>query len=485
MNRRNQHDLLDRAVRWGAGKVGDAVDDALDWVNERTIRLAVTGLSRSGKTIFTTALVHNLIRFPDRRQILPAIADLDNIHSVIERPQLDPELATFPYAANLDAITSDPPRWPPSTDQLSEIRVELHYRPRSWLRRRISGHAVLNIDIVDYPGEWLLDLPMLDTTYEAWSADMLRLAERPPRRRLAAPFLAALSTARPGGPTEESEIHRLAEAYRTYLATCADPSLNLTLIQPGRFLRPGRWDPKAPALNFCPMPPPAGTGMGRDTLHGAMAERYGIYCTRVVREFYDRHFTDFDRQIVLIDLLRSLKAGPDAFEEAGETMAMILKSFEHGQSSLLARLGIPWGRHKIDRVIFAASKADHISRSQQGNLESLLQDLLDRAGREIKAKTVETRALALAAMRCTADRIAQADGNRLSVVVGVPVGGSQEKVLWTGEVPDRMPPRGEWREDDYHFIDFLPKRVPPGAPQGFEHIRLDEAVKYLIGDRLS
>src|SRR5882757_1304099 len=201
----NATDFLNGAIRRGSDKVGDAVDNALDWANERTVRLAVTGLSRAGKTIFTTALVHNLIRFPGRPQILPAIADFDNIISVIERPQRNPELATFPYLANLEALTGDPPRWPPSTDQLSEIRLELHHRPASWLRRQINRQAVLNIDIVDYPGEWLLDLPLLDLTYEAWSANMLRLTEREPRRRLADQWLAAVASARPTGPADESE----------------------------------------------------------------------------------------------------------------------------------------------------------------------------------------------------------------------------------------------------------------------------------------
>src|SRR5262245_21114474 len=105
--------ILDDALRWGTGRAEAAVEEVLDWVNERTVRLAVTGLSRSGKTIFTTALVHNLIRFPGRRQILPAMADCDNIISVIERPQPDPELATFPYLANLADLTADPPHWPP------------------------------------------------------------------------------------------------------------------------------------------------------------------------------------------------------------------------------------------------------------------------------------------------------------------------------------------------------------------------------------
>jgi uncharacterized protein len=477
--------LLDHAIRWGADKAGDAFDGVLDWANERTVRLAVTGLSRAGKTIFTTALVHNLIRFPGRRQILPAIADLTNIMSAIERPQPNPELATFPYLANLEALTADPPRWPPSTDQLSEIRIELHYRPRDWLRRQVNQRALLNIDIVDYPGEWLLDLPLIELDFESWSREMLRLAEREPRRRLADQWLAALSAADAAGPAAESEIRRLAEVYRQYLRACTEPSLGLTLIQPGRFLTPGPWDLAAPALNFCPMARPAAGKPARDGLYAAMAARYEIYRDRVVREFYDRHFRDFDRQIVLVDLLRSLKAGPAAFDETRRTLSTILASFEHGQSGLLARLGLPWGRHRIDRVIFAASKADHVSRGQQGNLEALLQDLLDRAGREIKARTVETRVLALSALRCTADRIAEADGNRLSVVVGTPVGGSHERVLWTGEVPDRMPPAGEWQADDYRFIDFLPKRLAPGAPEGLEHIRLDEAIRYLVADRLS
>jgi len=476
--------ILDKALRRGVDWAADAVDDALDWANERSIKLAVTGLSRSGKTIFTTALVHNLIRFPERRHVLPAIADLDNILSALERPQPDPEVASFPFEANLAALTSDPPRWPASTDQLSEIRLELHYRPRSWLRRQINRRAVLNVDIVDYPGEWLLDLPLLETPFEVWSSRMLELARRNPRRHFAEPWLGALAAAKPEGPAEETEIRRLAAAYRDYLRACAEPKLGLTLLQPGRFLTPGGWDLSAPVLNFCPLEQPAQPARGRGTLHGVMAERYDAYRQRIVREFYSKHFVDFDRQIVLVDLLRVLTAGPDAFAEARETMAVVLQSFEHGQSSVLARLGLPWSRHKIDRVVLAASKADHVSRSQQANLEALLRDLLDRAAREIRARTVDTKVLALAALRCTSDRIDERDGRRLSVIVGVPVGAAEERVLWTGEVPDRMPGRGEWQEGDYRFIDFLPRPMAPGAPGGFEHIRLDEAVKHLIADRL-
>src|SRR5262249_3429807 len=43
-------------IRWGAD-AGKAIDQA---VNEDCIRLAVTGLSRAGKTVFITSLIQNL-----------------------------------------------------------------------------------------------------------------------------------------------------------------------------------------------------------------------------------------------------------------------------------------------------------------------------------------------------------------------------------------------------------------------------------------
>ena len=41
-----------------------------------------------------------------------------------------------------------------------------------------------------------------------------------------------------------------------------------------------------------------------------MAERFERYREEVVRRFYEEHFSRFDRQIVLVDLLGALNAGP-------------------------------------------------------------------------------------------------------------------------------------------------------------------------------
>jgi uncharacterized protein len=51
---------------------------------------------------------------------------------------------------------------------------------RRWAR------PTLNLDIVDYPGEWLLDLPLLSLSFAEWSAGRRwqRAAGHIPARRL-------------------------------------------------------------------------------------------------------------------------------------------------------------------------------------------------------------------------------------------------------------------------------------------------------------
>ena len=58
-------------------------------------------------------------------------------------------------------------RWPSSTVDISELRLVIGYQ------RQNGSDQTLTLDIVDYPGEWLLDLPLLDKVYEQWSAETL------------------------------------------------------------------------------------------------------------------------------------------------------------------------------------------------------------------------------------------------------------------------------------------------------------------------
>ena len=80
-------------------------------------------------------------------------------------------------------------RWPNSTVDISELRLVIDYQ------RQNGADRTLTLDIVDYPGEWLLDLPLLNKSFEQWSAESLALSREGPRAKLAAPWHAHLDDA--------------------------------------------------------------------------------------------------------------------------------------------------------------------------------------------------------------------------------------------------------------------------------------------------
>ena len=73
--------------------------------------------------------------------------------------QPDDAVPRFQYEDHVAALI-DARIWPDSTRAISELRLTIEYELASgWNRLFSSGR--LAIDIVDYPGEWLLDLPLL------------------------------------------------------------------------------------------------------------------------------------------------------------------------------------------------------------------------------------------------------------------------------------------------------------------------------------
>ena len=138
---------------------------------DRTLRLAVTGLSRSGKTAFITSLINQLLHInqTDNRH-LPLFSPARNgaVLGVKRLPQQNLSLPRFDYDANLQDLQRHPPVWCQSTKGISETRLALRYQRRG-LTRHLKEHSVLYLDIFDYPGEWLLDLPLLSLDFQQWS----------------------------------------------------------------------------------------------------------------------------------------------------------------------------------------------------------------------------------------------------------------------------------------------------------------------------
>ena len=131
----------------------DGIGDAFRSIGEYasglvapTVRLGVTGLARSGKTVFITALVHNLIAGA-RLPFFDPAAEGRLVRAYLE-PQPDDVVPRFDYETHLADLTASPPRWPESTRRISQFRLTLEYSSRRFWKRQL-GRDRLHIDIVD------------------------------------------------------------------------------------------------------------------------------------------------------------------------------------------------------------------------------------------------------------------------------------------------------------------------------------------------
>lgn len=445
---------------------------------DTTLRLGVTGLSRAGKTVFITALVANLLN-RGRMPQLRAQAE-GRIQAVYLQPQPDVTLPRFDYEAHLAALTGDQPRWPASTRAISELRLSFRVLPSGFLSSW-RGPRTLHLDIVDYPGEWLLDLSLLEQSYEAWSEATLARLER---RAEAAEFL-ALARAEDGAlKLEEAKVRQLAATFTAYLAAARD--LGRVDVTPGRFLLPGDLA-GSPVLTFAPLPKPATTG--RSSLWREMERRYEAYKSKVVRPFFRDHFARIDRQVVLADVLGAIHQGPRAVEDLRRVMAEVLSSFRPGRNTWLSGL---FGAHRVERILFAATKADHLHHEQHPALTAITASLLAEAKQKADFSGARTEAVSLASLRATVEEVVTRDGVEVPAVRGMLQSTGKPALMYPGALPSDpsrlLSPAREgaeaWLDADYHLMTFAPARLTLRPGEGPPHIRLDRAVEFLIGDAL-
>jgi predicted YcjX-like family ATPase len=447
-----------------------------------TLRLGVTGLSRAGKTIFITALIHNLTTGGR----LPGFAAMTEGRFIGARLAEHPDqgVPRFAYEQHLKALTGNPAAWPESTRKISQIRLQLKFQSQRWTRGW-QGPTVLNLDIVDYPGEWLLDLPLLSLSYGEWSAQAIRRAELPHSGGAADAFLNALRTADEQAEANEPDAERLAASFSEYLRASREDGA-LSTLPPGRFLMPGDLE-GSPALTFAPLPGPTGAARS-SSLYAMMERRYEAYKSLVVRPFFRDHFARLDRQIVLVDTLRALNAGPAAVADLETALTDILACFRQGDNNVLTRLVA----RRIDRILFAATKADHIHSSSHDRLEGLMNRLVAQAARRAKFAGATTKSIALAAIRATRESVVEEH----EVIVGTPragevldgatYDGKTEVALFPGDLP-ADPDRLLTAPVALNFLRFEPPAKLEKNAEGnvvLPHIRFDRAIDFLLGDWL-
>ncbi|MDE4132736.1 YcjX family protein [Phaeobacter sp. QD34_3] len=446
---------------------------------EPTVRLGVTGLARAGKTVFITSLVANLM---NRGRMLQLSAARDGrIEAAFLQPQPDDTVPRFDYEAHLAALTGPAPHWPESTRAVSELRLSLKVRPTGLLAG-LQGPRVLHLDIVDYPGEWLLDLALLDKSYDQWAAEVLARIEA---RVQAKDFLSVVTATDPDAAHGEPHAQSLAAAFTGYLQAAREAGFYD--CTPGRFLLPGDLA-GSPVLTFAPLPTGQGTAP-RGSLRREMARRYEAYKAQVVKPFFRDHFSRIDRQVVLVDALGAIHSGPAAVEDLRQSMADILAAFRPGRNRFLTRI---LGGKRVEKILFAATKADHLHHEQHPQLTAIIEALTREAQDRARFAGAETAALALASIRATTEEMRRHDGKDLPCVRGTLLDSGRQAAFYPGALPRDpgkllIPARQgaeAWLEGEFQAMRFAPAVLDLKPGDGPPHIRLDRAADFLIGDRL-
>jgi predicted YcjX-like family ATPase len=458
-----------------------------------TLRLGVTGLSRAGKTVFITALIRNLVS-GGRLPFFSPEAE-GRIERAYLEPQPDDAVPRFDYEAHIETLGQAPPDWPESTRRLSQLRITIEYQSSSALRRAF-GPSLLNIDVVDYPGEWLIDLPLLEQSYESWSAAAVAQVRSAPLAPHAKPWLAFLDSVDANSRQDEQVALKGAKLYAEYLKGARAADHVLYTMGPGRFLLPGDLE-GSPLLTFCPLELRPGRSLPRGSLAAMMARRFESYKAHVVRPFFRDHFSRLDRQIVLVDVLGPLNSGGAAVADLQRALDGVLSAFRTGTSTWLTALV---GR-RIDKLLFAATKADHVHSSSHDRLEAILRLITERAMGRAETTGAEVGVEALAALRATREAEAKVGNELLPCIVGVPMpgervggkvfNGTEEAAVFPGDLPAN--PKVALDPDapsaGLHFVRFRPPRVLPPGPDGeapaLPHIRLDRALEFLLADWLA
>ncbi len=435
---------------------------------DKTIKVAITGMSRSGKTVFLTSIINQLIA----NDKLPYLNDKLGRTFVARLLPPDSIYMRFDYYNKLKALRSDNPRWPKSTKAVSKTTVQLEFKSEYGFLE----NQIINLELIDYPGEWLLDLAMLDMSFSQWSEFMINLANEKSRFSYAHDWLEQLDKYPLDKQMDNDVEELLFDYYSEYLKKLYYHEFSF--MQPGRFIEPGDMKDD-PILTFCPLIKPKGH-VSENSIYSNFEKRYDLYRDEVVKRLYLEHFQKFDSQIILVDLVKTLNEGKDIFEDMHLALKSILKTFTYGSNNIFSK----FFETKIDHVIFAATKADHIPVSSHENYMNLLRMMISDIKKELDVQHIDTEVTIFSSVKSTQYVKAKLEGIEVDCVRGIVEGEDEPSTHFPGFLPPDFKSRDFWEKADFAFETFKPISFPPRDSEAVEHIRMDRLIYSLLRGRV-
>lgn len=455
-------------------KTLDGIDQqASKWVArslDKHLSIGITGFSGSGKSTFITSLIHQL-KYSSNANLGGFLPARDERLLNVELQPLD-DLPLFDYQQGIQALAGDPPAWPPSTTHISGCRLIIEFKKKSMLPTFTGETRRFTLELRDYPGEWLLDIAMLQQDYRQWSMDTAALCSKGIRHQLAEEMQKEFNDLDPLAPIDEQQIEALFVRYRSFLMTCK--TAGLTFIQPGRALLPDSSDFPVfiPLFNLQSLSPQALDNADDDSLYKVMQQRYKTYLKNFVQPFYKTFFRGIDRQVVLIDVLKALSGGKEKFDDMVIAFSRIIDCYRVGHNAFLNRLFSP----QVEKILFLASKPDRILMNQHESLRRLCDDIISHICPQSVRNRIEIETEIAAAVRTTHDHNDHLTARLLD---------GQYGELRHPAIPDKLPDPDQWHQLSRWNPPVLRAPLNPDLIMGgrLAHIRMDKVLRDLIGDK--
>ena len=179
---------------------------------------------------------------------------------------------------------------------------------------------------------------------------------------------------------------------------------------------------------------------------------------------------------MLVDVLTALNSGVLYLDDMRQALSNISDSFSYGSQNRISQLFTP----KIDRVVFAATKADQILTKDHLSLVKLLSSLVEQAYETAEYEGIIPEILAVAGVRSSKE--VPHDGE--PGLSGFDTAGNYIGYV-NPSIPTFIPKNAQHQFFSGWKIPKFNPPIPSNENEAVPHIRIDNVLKILIGDKCS
>ena len=359
----------------------------------RVRKIAITGLSKAGKSVFLVSLLqhlryHNHQHFP----LTPTARPVTTLCKFSPVKAGNAHFKPFPYSQLLGELTAQEGGvLPGATRDASVFKFHLTRKRAAdagakldFLRQLLTPQDYL-FEFVDFPGERLLDVDMFkNPTFSAWSDDVWGCFTSHAHIYSHLGRYCAELEAVQASPTDAQAVDTATAAKKileTYKRSLTGMITNgVQYITPSSFWRDfetgtafSSSDAEKGGIDricglkvkeFAPLPKDVRSA--RPDLERLFSGHYETYRREVIMPLF-MTLKRCDRLLFLVDIPDILNSGVTKFNEIVRLLEIFGRAMDRTS----------WFRRGVKKVLFIATKSDMVSLQDQSNLETLTRDLMN------------------------------------------------------------------------------------------------------------